>query len=295
MYKGLKFLLVLIVLTWTALNVQAQTQGIDEAPDLQYMREEEKLARDLYLAFYQAWNNDIFSNIANSEQRHMDAVLTLLNLYGITDPAAVQPEGQFSDTGLQALYDELLAQGMASEIAALETGILVEETDIADLETAIGGTSNSAILRVYRNLLKGSQNHLGAFTNRLVQLDSTATGGTSAGPGEGLSVFEPLSQTLYIPAIDVTTKSGNTQVYDAYLRVVEALPVTLELLTVTKTDKTPNAQHASLDLATGLLTVPQLVVGSRQVDSLDGETYNATFQLENDTSLIVFVLVDLTP
>lgn len=273
----------------------AQIPTASEAADLAFMREEEKMARDLYRAFFAAWDNDIFANIAASEQRHMDAVLGLLTLYGLTDPAAGQPEGQFTNGDVQALYDSLLDQGMASEIAALEAAQLVEETDIADLESAIAGTGNTAILRVYRNLLKGSQNHLAAFTNRLLQLDSSATGGSSAGPGEGVSVFEPLSQTLYIPALDVTTKNGTTQVYDAYLRVVESLPVTLELLTVTLTDKTPNVQHASINLGEGILDIPQLSIGSRQVDSLDGNIYIAEFTLLNTGSAITFVLQTLTP
>ena len=53
-----------------------------EKESLLYMREEEKLARDVYNAFYDRYGLRVFSNIATSEQAHMDAVLTLLNRYG---------------------------------------------------------------------------------------------------------------------------------------------------------------------------------------------------------------------
>ena len=42
-----------------------------EALDLQYLRDEEKLARDVYLYFAAIYNKPIFSDIAASEQQHM--------------------------------------------------------------------------------------------------------------------------------------------------------------------------------------------------------------------------------
>ena len=41
-----------------------------------YMREEEKLARDVYLTLYELWGAEIFANISESEQQHMDAYLS---------------------------------------------------------------------------------------------------------------------------------------------------------------------------------------------------------------------------
>mgnify|MGYP003589105545 CR=1 FL=1 len=41
-----------------------------EKKGLLLMREEEKLARDLYLALYDKWGTRAFSNIAQSEQHH---------------------------------------------------------------------------------------------------------------------------------------------------------------------------------------------------------------------------------
>ena len=45
---------------------------------LKHMREEEKLARDVYKHFYLKYELPIFDNISNAEQRHMDCILKIL-------------------------------------------------------------------------------------------------------------------------------------------------------------------------------------------------------------------------
>jgi hypothetical protein len=137
-----------------------------EADSLQFMREEEKLARDVYLALYDVYGDAPFTNIARSEQRHMDSVLTVMELYGIADPALAGP-GEFTNPDLQDLYDTLMAKGMESRAAAFQVGILVEETDIADLDEALESTENPDLIRVFSNLRRGSENHLSAFTRAL--------------------------------------------------------------------------------------------------------------------------------
>ncbi len=138
----------------------------DEAAALRKMREEEKLARDVYQVLYEKWNVRIFKNIAASEQRHFEAIGALLTRYGLADPANSE-RGVFTDTALQALYAELTAAGSGSLAAALEAGVKIEKADIADLEAAIAATAKPDLKRVYVNLLKGSLNHLDAFENNL--------------------------------------------------------------------------------------------------------------------------------
>lgn len=137
-----------------------------EEADLLFMREEEKLARDVYTAMYARWRQPIFRNIAASEQTHMNAILTLLNRYGLPDPAADAP-GVFNNPELQALYDELVAQGNLSRVEALRVGVAIEEADIADLQASLAHTTHADIRLVYNNLLRGSRNHLRAFTRQL--------------------------------------------------------------------------------------------------------------------------------
>jgi hypothetical protein len=139
-----------------------------EIATLKWMREEEKLARDMYLTLNTFFPAKIFTNIAASEQKHFDALGQKLDLYGIEDPATDQI-GVFTDPDLQALYDDLLALGMVSYVEALKVGVAIEETDLTDLEAAIDGTDSVPLARTYQQLLTGSEHHLAAFTRLLAK------------------------------------------------------------------------------------------------------------------------------
>jgi hypothetical protein len=271
-----KSLLLLALLPLQALALTEQ-----EITDLKFMREEEKLAYDLYNRLYDLWGNTIFSSIAVSEARHKDSVLNLLNQYGIADPAAGYGAGEYSNSAIQALYDQLLADGSVSELAALQVGVLVEETDIDDLDAAIANTSNSAIIRVYSNLRKGSLNHLSAFSNQVEALGGT---GTESGLHPGISVYEPISQTLYIPAINVTGTGGSTAVYDALLRMVETVPQTLQLVSANLTDKTASDIHATYTVSEGIVRIPILAIGALNYSSLEANTYVVELQFQPELS-----------
>lgn len=146
----------------TALAGVASDLTQEEVKMLLFMREEEKLARDVYTAMYALWGQPVFQNIAASEQKHMDAVKFLLERYDLTDP--ILAPGSFSDPNLQALYDQLIAQGSISLSDALKVGAAIEEIDILDLEKRLEQTDNTDIQLVFDNLMKGSYNHLNAFT-----------------------------------------------------------------------------------------------------------------------------------
>ena len=146
------------------------TLSEDEIATLQWMREEEKLARDVYLelsAFYPA---KVFTNIAASEQKHFDALGAKIELYGVEDPA-LPDIGIFTNPLLQQQHDELLALGLVSYAEALGVGVAIETADLRDLQAAIDGTSSRPLGRTYQHLLNGSENHLRAFTKLLARLD----------------------------------------------------------------------------------------------------------------------------
>ncbi len=145
----------------------ATTLSAEEIAGLKYMREEEKLAHDVYVALYARWGKNIFDQISLSETTHTEAILALLVKYGIDDPAAGNPAGVFTDTYLQALYDTLIAMGSPSLIDALKVGALIEETDIRDINAKKAVTDEADILTVYDSLLCGSQSHLRAFNSQL--------------------------------------------------------------------------------------------------------------------------------
>jgi hypothetical protein len=134
-----------------------------EIESLLYMREEEKLARDVYLTLHETWGTPIFSNIAGSEQAHMDAVAYLLTSFGLEDPAVDKAVGEFDNQELQALYGQLVGRGQESLEDALLVGGLIEEIDIKDLQENIEKIDNPSIIQVFKNLLNGSMNHLNGF------------------------------------------------------------------------------------------------------------------------------------
>jgi hypothetical protein len=137
-----------------------------ESDALAYMREEEKLAHDVYIALYEKWGLPVFQNIAASEQTHTDAVKTLLDRYGLQDPAAAQV-GVFTNGELQDLYNTLVARGSVSLEEALKVGAAIEEIDILDLQERLALTSRADIQTTFNNLLRGSSNHLRSFTTQL--------------------------------------------------------------------------------------------------------------------------------
>jgi hypothetical protein len=150
------------------------TLTADEKADLIFMREEEKLARDVYLTLYELWGTGIFANIAASEQVHMDAILTLLNTYKLPDPTLGKLVGEFANADLQALYNTLIERGKRSALDALLVGGIIEETDIVDLNAAIAAARPNNIDTVYTNLLNGSYNHLRAFASSIQSLTGQA-------------------------------------------------------------------------------------------------------------------------
>ena len=149
-----------------------QSEDLDEQEiaNLLWMREEEKVARDVYLALADQWGLRIFSNISKAEQQHMDAMLGLINAYGLEDPVGDNPRGVFSNSELQALYDALVAQGSQSQVEALKVGTTVEEVDIIDLQKAIAHSSHEDVTQAYESLQCGSGNHLRAFVRNLEQM-----------------------------------------------------------------------------------------------------------------------------
>ncbi len=150
-------------------DVDKTSLSKDELEGLQFMREEEKLAHDVYLSLYDRWGSRVFSQIAQSEVSHMDAVKSLLDAYSVEDPAAGRAAGSFSHPELQALYNQLVLRGQASLIEALKVGCLIEERDIADLAAERAQLEGEpAIDQVYDQLMCGSRNHLRAFNSNLV-------------------------------------------------------------------------------------------------------------------------------
>ena len=153
--------------------IQAEPLTEQEVLDLTYMREEEKLARDVYLAMDELWAAGPFAKIADSEQRHMDALYGQVVLYDVVDPIVDNTPGVFANEDLAALYTELVDAGSVSYVDALMVGAMIEELDIVDLREALLSVEHATLTRVYENLLRGSRNHLRSFAWFLTQEGAT--------------------------------------------------------------------------------------------------------------------------
>lgn len=160
-----------------AANLQAQITSLPTEPlnsaeltSLSFMREEEKLARDVYITLYNKWGVTIFTNISNSEQTHMDAILMLLSKYSLADPVSNNAVGVFNNVTLQNLYNQLVAQGNISVLDAYKVGATIEDLDIFDLKNALLNNDNQDIKLVYDMLTKGSRNHIRSFYKNILSV-----------------------------------------------------------------------------------------------------------------------------
>jgi hypothetical protein len=177
------------------LPVESLSQG--EKDTLFYMREEEKLARDVYLTMADKYSVQVFSNIAQSEQKHMDTLKTILDKYNLPDSVTTNEIGKFNDPQLAQLYLDLVAKGSQNQVEALKVGATIEDLDISDLNKAVLENDNQDIKMAYQNLLNGSYNHLRSFVKNI----------NSAG-GQYSPQF--ISQTEYQTILSGTNGNGNS-------------------------------------------------------------------------------------
>jgi len=146
---------------------ESETLSQVEIDDLKFSREEEKLARDVYLFSFDKYGVAIFNSIAQSEQQHMDMVLATLKVYNLEDPASAD-RGVFSNQTLQEFYNDLTAQSDLSLVEAYKVGALIEDLDINDLDQLESRTTKTDLLNVYDRLECGSRNHMRSYNNLLV-------------------------------------------------------------------------------------------------------------------------------
>lgn len=167
-----KIIYIIIVIGFygiTSCNKNSQLTN-EEIENLKHLREEEKLARDVYLFSYEKYGKSIFNNIAKSEQQHMYKVLNLLEEYNIEDPSS-EDRGVFNNNNIQMLYNDLTAIADTSELGALVVGAMIEDVDIFDIDIFIEESDKNDIINVYEKLKCGSENHMRSFNNELNDLN----------------------------------------------------------------------------------------------------------------------------
>lgn len=139
-----------------------------EREGIEYMLEEEKLARDVYAKLYEKYEINVFKNIPQSEQRHIDAVHGLVEMYDIDYYVDEEP-GVFGNETIQNLYNDFVEKGEKSLVDALYVGATIEDLDIYDISNFLETVDTPEIEQVYSFLLNGSKNHLRAFNNQLLK------------------------------------------------------------------------------------------------------------------------------
>lgn len=131
-------------------------------------REEEKLARDLYNAFAEAYPAvEAFENARRTEAQHMAYVGAALTDLNLDDPVGGRSPGHYASPEMQRRYDAALAAGRVSLAAALRESAGVVELDLVDLDRALAETALPDLDRLYARLARGSRHHLRLFVTTL--------------------------------------------------------------------------------------------------------------------------------
>ncbi len=202
-----------------------------EIESLLHMREEEKLARDVYVALGDRWDVPIFDNIAEAESKHMESMLQLIDKYGLEDPVGDNAPGEFTNPAFETLYDDLVEMGSESLLAAYKVGALIEELDISDLQNALENVDHDDIEEAYENLLRGSRNHLRSFAAQIAaagstydaqyltqaEFDAIANSPRETGNDQGGSNPDPTERPAYRPAPRIYPESVSQSDQDSDL------------------------------------------------------------------------------
>ena len=168
----------------------------DQKYALTYMWNEERLAKDIYLALNSLYPATAFENIAKSETKHIQAVERLIEKYDVNVENIIDyangylatqlntaVPGSYGVDSVQKSYDELYAKGEKSKIDALQVGCVVEVTDIDDLENYIAvaqQTNATDLVSTFENLKSASYKHYWSF-DKALKAEGVAEGCASLG------------------------------------------------------------------------------------------------------------------
>ena len=184
-------MVIVLICIWLPLPALAGVLDAGETAHLIFMREEEKLARDVYLTLASLYPDaSTFSTIGTgSEQTHTDTVRDMLAKYGIPDPnpgANNLPDSIGVFTGVDygwyftEKYLALVDRGRTSLLEALYVGAFIEELDMLDIvgcpkvivetssiigegQCGLTYTDEKALQTMYTHLVDGSKDHLRAY------------------------------------------------------------------------------------------------------------------------------------
>ena len=156
----------ILVFLFLIANLFALTNA--EKSALIFMYQEEKLAKDIYLEISKMYPSlRTFPHIYKAEIMHEKSVANVLRHYHIPLPVRSNIVGKFKNPKLQKLYNELIQKAKKSKIDALEVGIMVEVTDVEDLDKYLKIAKSKDVVALFKFLRAGSYNHYNAFNREL--------------------------------------------------------------------------------------------------------------------------------
>lgn len=180
-------------------NMPTSVLNDEVAYTIEYMVNEEKLAYDVYMDLYTYHLNNSntalfqLENIAQrSETRHVQLVEDLAVKYDLRTASHLD-NGVYYTPEIQALYDVLYANGLASPVDAFQSACMVEVTDINDLNADIVVAQNANaqdVIDVFTILRDGSYNHYWSFDAALKGM-GVADGCCSLGAIDGVNYCHP--------------------------------------------------------------------------------------------------------
>jgi hypothetical protein len=148
---------------------ELETGGLSE-PEMEailFMREWEKLARDVSADLSAEWKAEVFGRVAQSADTHTAAIKALIDRYALPDPSAVTWEGYYVNEELIAQHRQLVRQGGLSLADALKVEAEIQEISILELREYRAESDDEDVRLVYENLLRASRNHLRVFAGLL--------------------------------------------------------------------------------------------------------------------------------
>ena len=145
-------------------SVSAGQLTQQDAASILLLREEEKLARDVYLTLSEKWNVPVFKNIAQAEARHMSVMKMLVDRYGLEDPVKDDTVGTFTSPEFRQVVSGTC--GFRFRLAGRRIQGRREDrgTGYQGFAGFTGNVQSTDVRRVYQNLLRASENHLRAFS-----------------------------------------------------------------------------------------------------------------------------------
>lgn len=162
--------LVGIVLILVSIVIVASSLSVQEMQSAQLRREEEKMAQDLYVQFYEQWGIPTFFNISRSKAKHLESTYDeLFEPYGIEDPIKDMTIGVFTNPDIQKMYDEFRMKGMRSPGDAIEVAMMIVEMDLYHRAAGLEFGRDEEFIEVFEHRAKASENHFRSFSNQAMR------------------------------------------------------------------------------------------------------------------------------